>query len=224
MYIEEFFSKYNGKAIDTDGAYGAQCMDLYNKYQQDVLGVNPRGAAYAKLVWDTYDKNVFERITNTPEFVPRIGDVAVWLGAPNNSNLGHISICTGKGDVNTFESFDQNWDNKQFCRYVTHNYYGGFAGVLRPKKDINVKEYTLGLYRTLYVMKVRDGVWGRVKSKEELTPDGKANSNDSGNYLANTNFTALEIIKNNDGSVWARGYSGYICIKDNNQVYCEKIS
>ena len=33
MYIIDFFNKYNGKYVDTDGMYGAQCMDLYNKYQ-----------------------------------------------------------------------------------------------------------------------------------------------------------------------------------------------
>ncbi len=224
MYIKDFFSKYNGKAIDRDGAYGAQCMDLYNQYQQEVINVNPRGAKYAKDVWDTYDKNVFTKIVNTPEFVPQLGDVAVWIANPSNSELGHISICTGKGDTNTFESFDQNWDKKQYCRYVTHNYYGGFAGVLRPKSmQTNTIKYTPGLYQTLYVMKIRDGVWGKVKTKDELSQDGKNNSNNSGNYLAGTNFNALEIINSADGSVWARGISGYICIADKNNVYCKKI-
>ena len=44
MYIIDFFNKYNGKYVDTDGMYGAQCMDLYNKYQEEVMGVRPKGA------------------------------------------------------------------------------------------------------------------------------------------------------------------------------------
>ena len=224
MNISDFFSKYNGKALDRDGAYGAQCMDLYNQYQQEVMEIKPRGASYAKYVWTTYDSNNFEKIINTPNFVPRLGDVAVWIADKSNEYLGHVSICTGKGDVNSFESFDQNWEYKQYCRYVWHNYYNGFAGVLRPKfGDIVGNEYTTGLYQTLYVMKVRDGIWGRVKSKDELTRDGKNNSNASGNYLAGTKFTALEILTHSDGSVWARGLSGYVCIRDNSQIYCKKV-
>lgn len=215
MNLQDFFNKYNGKSLDRDNAYGAQCMDLYNQYQEEVIGIKPVGAQYAKDVWNNYSKDNFIRIENTLDFVPLAGDVAVWT-----SDLGHVSICTGKGDKSSFQSFDQNWDNKMYCRFVTHNYGGGFRGVLRPKY---LKKYTEGMYQTLYVMKVRDGVWGRVKSKDELSQDGKVNSNDKGYYLAGTNFTALEIIYANDDSVWARGYSGYVCIRDKNQEYCKKM-
>lgn len=221
MYIDDFFRKYDGKAIDRDGAYGAQCMDLYNEFQQEVMGVKPKGAAYAKLVWDTYDTSHFTKIVNTPDFVPQLGDIAVWTADKSNNSLGHIGICTGKGDINSFESFDQNWEYKQYCRFVWHNYYGGFAGVLRPK--VGQIKYTPGLYQTLYIMKVRDGIWGKVKVKSELTLDGQKNSNEAGNYLAGTNFNVIEVIYHTDGSVWGRGLSGYVCIKDNNQIYCKKI-
>jgi len=221
MYIEEFFSKYNGKAIDKDGAYGAQCMDLYNMFQEKVLNVKARGAQYARDVWTSYDKNVFNKIVNTPDFVPILGDVAVWT-----NNYGHVSICTGNGDKNSFESFDQNWDGVKYSRFVWHNYTNGFVGVLRPiNRDFSMKDiYDVGRYKTLYVMNVRDGVWGRVKTKSELSKDGQKYSNSSGNYLAGTVFDALEIVNADDGSVWARGYSGYICIRDNTTIYCQKIS
>lgn len=220
MYIEEFFNKYNGKTIDRDHAYGAQCMDLYNQYQEEVLNAKVKGAEYAKLVWTTYDKNTFNRIVNTPDFVPELGDVAVWT-----NNLGHISICTGKGDVNSFESFDQNWGNVNYARFVWHDYYDGFAGVLRPiKRNFSESDiYDVGRYETLYVMKVRDGVWGRVKTKDELSKEGQKHSNENGNYLKGTIFDALEIINADDGSVWARGYSGYVCIRDKNQIYCRRV-
>lgn len=131
MYIKDFFNKYNGKALDRDGYYGAQCMDLYNQYQEEVMGVVPKGAEYAKNVWTTYNKDNFVRIANTPDFVPNLGDVAVWGETPSN-RYGHVSICTGKGDINSFESFDQNW-SAAICKYENHNYFNGFLGVLRPK-------------------------------------------------------------------------------------------
>ena len=47
----------------------------------------------------------FERINNYPEFVPQKGDIAVWTGG----TYGHVAICLGVGDVNTFKTIDQNW-------------------------------------------------------------------------------------------------------------------
>lgn len=132
MNIIDFFNKYNGRAIDRDGYYGAQCMDLYNQYQEEVMGIKPKGAVYAKDVWNTYNKDDFTQISNTYDFVPKLGDVAVW-GYASSNPYGHVAICTGKGDINTFESFDQNW-SAQVCKYENHNYFGGFLGVLRPKK------------------------------------------------------------------------------------------
>ena len=88
--------------------------------------------------------------------------------------------------------------------------------------------YTTGNYKTLYDMKVRDGVWGRVKKVSELTEDGKRNATTTNQYAyavykEGTIFTALEIIKHTDGSIWGRSPSGYICIAEKNQVYCKKV-
>lgn len=88
--------------------------------------------------------------------------------------------------------------------------------------------YPTGNYKTLYDMKVRDGVWGRVKKVSELTADGKRNATSTNQYAyavykEGTIFTALEIIKHTDGSVWGRSPSGYICIKETNMTYCSKL-
>ena len=39
MTYQEFKNKYNGKYVDYDGYYGAQCWDLAQKYFTEVLGV-----------------------------------------------------------------------------------------------------------------------------------------------------------------------------------------
>lgn len=83
--------------------------------------------------------------------------------------------------------------------------------------------YSTGTYKTLNVMKVRDGIWGRQKTYNELSSDGKKHALSNGCYRQGTVFTALEIINHTDGSVWARGYSGYVCIKDNSNTYCVKV-
>lgn len=37
--LTQFIEKYNGKYIDVDNAYGAQCWDLWSKYAQEVFGI-----------------------------------------------------------------------------------------------------------------------------------------------------------------------------------------
>jgi len=134
MYLNDFFNKYNNEKVDYDGAYGGQCVDLFRYFNKEVLGIaQPKGVNGAKDFWNNYDKdanlfNNFDRIKNTPTFVPQLGDVAIW----GNGTYGHIAICTGKGDVKTFESFDQNYPTGSACHYQTHN-YSGFLGVFRPK-------------------------------------------------------------------------------------------
>lgn len=140
MYLSDFLKKYNNKKIDYDKAYGAQCVDLFRQFNKEVLGISqPRGVNGAKDFWSNYgvDPNLynnFNKIANTPNFVPQFGDIAIW----GNGTYGHIAICTGKGDVNKFESFDQNYPTGSACHYVTHN-YSGFLGVLRPKAQNKIK-------------------------------------------------------------------------------------
>ena len=142
MDINEFFEKYNGKSVDKDGAYGPQCMDLYNLYQEEVLGKKAVGAPLAKDVWNKnmYNHDLFYKIENYLEFVPELGDVAVWNGSSSYAPNGHVAICTGKGNMRYFESFDQNWNNK-YCEFVNHDYFKGFKGVLRPKAPPEDSEY-----------------------------------------------------------------------------------
>jgi len=128
MTLNEFMGKWNGRGIDYDGAYGYQCMDLYLQYQKEVLGVQPKGAAYAGLLWDNYDSNVFTKIPNTLTFVPQAGDVCIWTGG-----YGHVAIATGSGNIWAFHSFDQNYPLGSLPHVQGHNYFGGFRGVLRPK-------------------------------------------------------------------------------------------
>lgn len=140
MYFKDFRNKYNGKKIDFDGAYGGQCVDLFRQFNKEVLGIaQPKGVNGAKDFWNNYSKdanlyNNFTRISNTPSFVPIEGDVMVW----GNGTYGHIAICTGEGDVNYFNSFDQNYPTGSACKVVKHN-YSNVLGVLRPKAQNKIK-------------------------------------------------------------------------------------
>lgn len=136
MYLQDFINKYNGKKIDFDGAYGNQCVDLFRFFNKEVLEIaQPKGVNGAKDFWGNYanDPNLynnFDKIANTPSFVPQFGDIAIF----NNGTHGHISICNGKGTTSRFESFDQNYPTNSACHIQSHN-YKEFYGVLRPKNQ-----------------------------------------------------------------------------------------
>lgn len=120
MTHDEFIIKWNGRTIDFDGSFGAQCMDLYRQYVQDVLGC-PQSPPVdgAAAVWTTYLTQYFTRLDNTPTGVPQKGDIVIW-----NRNVGygfgHIAVFD-HGDVMSFTSFDQNWGTVA-CHLQRHDY------------------------------------------------------------------------------------------------------
>jgi predicted nucleic acid-binding Zn-ribbon protein len=145
MTLQEFIDKYNGKSIDWDLAYGGQCVDLFRQYCHEVLGISqPKSVTGAADFWSNYDTDSvlnqnFTKIANSTEFVPQAGDVGIW-NRRAGGGYGHIAVCTGKGDTNSFESFDQNWSRVSFCELVNHN-YTNFYGVLRFNKVMVEKLY-----------------------------------------------------------------------------------
>lgn len=132
MTAREFFFKYNTRYLDFDGQFGAQCKDLFNFYNKEVVGA-PRIYGHAKDLWtSTTALKYYHRIPNTWTFVPREGDVMVWPAWSANP-YGHVAIVS-HGNLLWFVSFDQNWPLGTPCHFQTHNYtYPRVYGVLRPK-------------------------------------------------------------------------------------------
>ena len=70
-----------------------------------------------------------------------MGDIVIW--GTLVGEYGHIDICSGGADTNSFTGFDQNWplqvdangNGTGVCHFVKHN-YNGVLGWLRPKVDI----------------------------------------------------------------------------------------
>lgn len=130
MTFDPFIWKYTGKAVDYDGKYGPQCMDLYRQYVKEVLGFpQSKPVPSAKDVWDTYLPDFYERISNSPSGVPQKGDIVIWGG--NYGPHGHIAIFI-QGNTKQFTSFDQNDPLGSLCHEQLHT-YKGVLGWLRPK-------------------------------------------------------------------------------------------
>jgi hypothetical protein len=143
MNVQEFFNKWNHVGADFDGAFGNQCVDLVQFYNQEVIGGPRLVGAGAKDIWDTYPRDFYDRITNTPTGVPIMGDIMIWGTAAGP--FGHIAVVQS-ADVNNFTSFDQNWPlqgvddghgnfiGTGVCHFQGHNYTSpAVLGWLHPK-------------------------------------------------------------------------------------------
>ena len=103
MNLTYFVKKYNGKKVDFDGAFGAQCVDLFRQYNKEVWG-NPHTGAVegAKDLILNYDNLPLEQkyLEKIPRyFFPKAGDVAVW-GASSSNKYGHVAIVVYTEDNN----------------------------------------------------------------------------------------------------------------------------
>lgn len=135
----DLWAKENlGKAIDFDGAYGVQCVDLAKDFIKNVLGIEPKSIGnaieyYNKRSTEPYLIKNFDWIDNTPSFTPQKGDLAVFTSKSGN---GHISVCTGEGTKSYFYSYDQNYPRSQHepMAKIKHS-YSSLLGVLRPKNQ-----------------------------------------------------------------------------------------
>lgn len=147
MIFDEFVKNYNGKATDYDGGYGVQCVDLIKLYADKVLGLKFGAFGDAHAYYDNFNniemlKQNFERITNTPEFIPQKGDIMVW-NKNRGGGCGHVAICNGVGTTSYFCSYDQNWNGTKAMQLVKHT-YSNVYGVIRPKNQSNINNLKNG--------------------------------------------------------------------------------
>lgn len=137
MLLEEFVNKYNGKKVDFDGAFGAQCVDLPRQYWKECLGIPEHTGSCAttggaKDLFIDYskmplEKKYFHKITNK-SFIP--GDVVIWDSTETNK-YGHVAIYLGKLN-NALIVFEQD-GFKQDGAKITLRSKNNLLGALRKK-------------------------------------------------------------------------------------------
>lgn len=170
MTLEQFIKKYDGKPIDTDGAYGPQCMDLMNQYTVDVLGL-PLNTLAAPTAYQSYlygDPD-FERISNANGNAPEPGDIIYWDTRVGES--GHVAVYVSGWGNKEFTSFDQNWPVGSISHLQNHDYYG-VTGWLRYKNTPMTEEERKTLYGQIKelreaIQKLNDEVFGKLKKTKK---------------------------------------------------------
>lgn len=116
------------------------CFDLANDYSVNLIGGKAFIGMSAYEIYTNFanqpSKELYERIPNTPEFVPIKGDIMVW--GQGLGKWGHVAICNGEGDTTWFKSYEQNWTgNNDPVTLIKHN-YNNVLGVLRPKDQTKI--------------------------------------------------------------------------------------
>ena len=130
MKVSEFVQKHIKTKVDFDGVYGAQCVDLFRYYCEEVLQIPHTGSCAssggAKDLFLDYSKMPLEqkyfnaiRTTNV-----KYGDVVIW-GKTDKNKYGHVAIAITKIDKDSILVFEQNG--------ITQN---GAELVERPIKNI----------------------------------------------------------------------------------------
>lgn len=108
MNFAEFINKYIGKNVDFDGAYGAQCVDLFRQYVKDVYGLPHTGAVEgAKDLYLNYSKLPLEEKYLVKAKVGTPGDVVVF-NATTTNKYGHVAILVSKINQKEILVFEQD--------------------------------------------------------------------------------------------------------------------
>lgn len=96
MKFHEFITENIRKKVDYDGAFGAQCVDLFRQYCKDVLDISVHTGAVegAKDLIERWDylpieRTYFNRLARTA--TPITGDIVVY-GATDKNRYGHVAI------------------------------------------------------------------------------------------------------------------------------------
>lgn len=139
MTYKAFIQKYNGKKVDFDGAFGAQCVDLFRQFCADVLSIPHTGAVEgAKDLFLNYEKMPkeklhFSRVRETKSAKYRAGDVAVWNATATN-RYGHVALVVAPfGDsLVVFEQDGFRQDGAKIALRERTN----LLGILRSVKEV----------------------------------------------------------------------------------------
>lgn len=161
--INDWINSKLGTFLDFDGWYGNQCVDFYNFYLKDCLGIQNPINATGGVVNSAVDifrnfsndsvlgKLGVRAILNTPELLPKFGDIIIYNTTKTNPH-GHVEIFL-EGDLKKFTAVGQNTgrgtgrDPSDVIKKLNRN-YDNVLGILNTSiliKDEIMSEYEIKL-------------------------------------------------------------------------------
>ena len=136
-----------GKALDWDGAYGAQCVDFI-RYYYDFLGQTSSG--YAKDYRTANCPSGWTRISVSSNTALKAGDIAVYnINIPNvTGENGHVAVVAADvsaGD-STMTVYQQNSNNRMYVTKDSNISKTVLHSVIRPDFQPHVHSYDTYVY------------------------------------------------------------------------------
>ena len=135
---DEWFDKTVPYPIPDPHGFQGQCVQFIrwclNEYYHKPQW---KSQLYAADFWGSWasDPNLFnhfDRIVNTPDFIPKEGDICIW-NKNKGGGCGHIAIVYGEQQsVKMMTCLEQNWKPLKVS-IVTHN-YNDVIGFFRVKE------------------------------------------------------------------------------------------
>lgn len=131
--LNSWINANNNKYLDYDGAYGAQCVDLYAFYTTGFAGGRPNPVGYAPEIFTNYDSNAYARFANNSP--ARAGDVAIW-NVGQYTPSGHVAIVVGDNGDGTLRVLQSNATSLGSAgnSIISNISKSALMGYLRPRK------------------------------------------------------------------------------------------
>lgn len=135
MTIFDFVNKYEGKQVDYDNAYGAQCVDLFRQYSKEVLEI-PEHTGTVEGAKDLFLK--FDRMPKMQKYFEKVkepipGDIVV-LNSNTRNKYGHVAIVLYATDKSIVTFEQDGFYQTQGC-YINVWSTKYILGFLRCKND-----------------------------------------------------------------------------------------
>lgn len=132
--LGNWITQNNNKYIDWDGWYGAQCVDLYNKYTATFVGGQNIMVGYADELFYKYDTKAYTRFAGnqTKGFA---GDVAIFGRGPGTPS-SHVAIVVGDNGNGTLRVLQSNATSAGSAgnSIISNISKATLMGYLRPNK------------------------------------------------------------------------------------------
>lgn len=195
--FESFVKKYNGKKIDVDGIYGAQCVDLFNRYNKDYFNVyiNCRPSGYARSLAENKKKNNILKYYKEVNLDSAVSGSVVVYGqckiAPK-SHVGFLYENLHNGKIKIFHQTSSL--GHAGIETITAD---GIIGVFTPNNIINEKEDKFFIKCTYKGFSIVDGLKSIGVNSSYAYRSKIAKANDIINYRgsATQNLKMLSLLK-----------------------------
>lgn len=155
-----FYNDRINKEVDMDGAYGAQCWDLFAYFckKNNVPVINCTSSGYVKDIWNDRNKNgILNKFTIEP--VMKCGDWAVF-GETKETPYSHIAMFIEDINGNYGKFLGQNQNGIGKATVSTFS-YASILGAFRLKDD----KYTPSIPKRGKVTALYDNINVRSKPK-----------------------------------------------------------